>query len=136
MSSGRASYSSISLLTQVDYSCKNVLSWLYNLSSSEINLLHILLKSKEPLTLEAAANKMGRDKGTVFRALQKLVSLNFCTKQTRTLKAGGYYHVYKAVDIDVIQNGIEQRISEVQKALNRIRKNLREDILKITTMTE
>lgn len=132
MTSEKASYSSISLLMRTDSSCKDVFSCLYNLSSPEINLLDVLLKSKEPLTLECLANSLSKDKGTVFRGLQKLVSLNLCTKQARTLEAGGYYHVYNAVDIDTIQNGIEQRIREIQRALNRLRRKFREDIIKMT----
>ena len=35
-------------------------------------------------------------------------------------------------DIDIIENRTKQRIAEVQRALNRIRRNLREDMIKMT----
>ncbi|HET7345133.1 MAG TPA: helix-turn-helix domain-containing protein [Nitrososphaeraceae archaeon] len=121
---------SINMLTQVDSSCEDIFACLYNLSTSEINLLTILLKSKKPLTLEELSNKISRDKGTVFRSLQKLVSLDLCTKESKTLKGGGYYHLYSAVDIDTIEKNIELRIREIQRSLNRIVKKFRNDIEK------
>jgi predicted transcriptional regulator len=63
--------------------------------------------------------------------LQRLVGLGFATKQTKILKEGGYYHVYKAVDIETIEKGVDQRISEIQDALSRIRKSFRSDIKKM-----
>jgi predicted transcriptional regulator len=66
----------------------------------------------------------------VFRSLQKLVSLDLCTKESKTLKGGGYYHLYNAVDIDTIEKNIEQRIREIQRSLNRIIKKFRNDIEK------
>lgn len=123
----RPSYS-INMLTRFDSSCEDVFACLYNLSSSEINLVTILLKSREPLTLDVLSNRAGRDKGTVFRSLQKIVSLDLCTKESKTLKGGGYYHVYNAVDIITIEKNTEQRIREIQKSLNRIMKRFRSNI--------
>src|SRR5215831_10715619 len=104
MVSERAIYSSIRLLTKADCSCNDVFSCLYCLSPSEIDLLIILLKSKKELTLVNLAGRLRRNKGTVFRALQKLVSLNLCNKSAKSREAGGYYHVYEAVDIDTLEN--------------------------------
>jgi predicted transcriptional regulator len=123
----RPSYS-INMLTQFDSSYEDIFAYLYNLSTSEINLMTILLKSREPLTLESLANRISRDKGTVFRSLQKLVSLDLCTKESKTLKGGGYYHVYNAVEISRIEENTEHRIREIQKSLNRIMKKFRSNI--------
>jgi predicted transcriptional regulator len=116
------------MLTRIDSSCEDIFACLYNLSTSEINLLTILLKSKESLTLEDLTNKISKDKGTVFRSLQKLVSLDLCTKESRTLKGGGYYHVYSALDIDIIEKNTELRIREIQKSLNKIMRKFRSNI--------
>ena len=108
---------------------------MYSLSTSELNLLDILLKSEVSLTLENLAKKMNRDKGTVFRSLQKLVSLNLCIKEARNLDAGGYYHIYKASDLDSIERDIEKRIKEIGKSRNNIRKRIRRDIEKMATIS-
>ena len=118
-------------MTHLDSSCEDLFTCLYNLSSSDLNLLRILLKYKtqeEGFTLESLAKQTNKDKGTVFRSLQKLVVLDFCSKQAKIIKRGGYYHVYKAVDINRIEKSVDYRIREVQDSLNRIRKKFREDI--------
>src|SRR5215831_1746911 len=125
--------SSVSILTCIDSSCEDLFSCIYNLSSSDIHILSILLRTKKhsELTLEMLAKQVSRDKGTIFRSLQRLVGLGFATKQTKILKEGGYYHVYKAVDIETIEKCVDQRISEIQDALSRIRKSFRSDIKKM-----
>ena len=123
----RPSYS-INMLTRFDYSCEDVFACLYNLSTSEISLLAILLKSREPLTLESLSSRIKRDKGTVFRSLQKLVRLDLCTKESRTLKGGGYYHVYNAAEVNRIEKNTKQKIREIQKSLNIIMKKFRSNI--------
>jgi predicted transcriptional regulator len=123
--------SSISILTHLDSSCEDLFACLYNLSSSDLNLLRILLKyktQKEGFTLDSLAKQTNKDKGTIFRSLQKLVVLGFCTKHVKIPKEGGYYHVYKAVDINAIEKSVDYRIKEVQQSLNRIRKRFGEDI--------
>lgn len=131
MVSDRALYSSVKLLTKADCSCNDVFSCLYCLSPPEIDLLVLLLRSNKGMTLENLADRVKRNKGTVFRALQKLVSLNLCNKSAKTREAGGYYHVYEAVDIDTIENSTKQRIDEVQLGLTRIRRKIRHDIIKM-----
>jgi len=128
-------YYSINLLTHQNSSCEDVFACLYNLSTSDSNLLLLLLKYKKKeedgTTLGSIAKRMNKDKGTVFRSLQKLVSLGFCTKQTRIMKGGGYFHVYRAADITTIENNVDYRIREIEASLNRIRKKFKEDIKKM-----
>ncbi len=127
--------SSLSILTRIDCSCEDLFTCLYNLSALDIQILTILLRSKEHRapTLEYIRKQVDRDKGTVFRSLQKLVGLGFSTKQTMTLKKGGYYHVYEAVDINTIEKNVDQRLKEIEASLNKIRIRFRGDIKKIVT---
>lgn len=59
--------------------------------------------------------------------------MGFCTKQTRFLRQGGYYHVYSAADIGTIEKNVDERISNIQLSLNRIRRRFRVDIKKIVS---
>jgi predicted transcriptional regulator len=95
-------------------------------------MLTILLKQKKPRTLDEIARIADRDRGTAFRILQKLVSLGFCTKETMTPKEGGYYHLYSATSIDAIERATEQRVKEIQQALDLLMKKFREDIKQMT----
>jgi predicted transcriptional regulator len=111
-----------------DCTCKNLLECLYNLSSSDLDILVALLRSKEPLTLEIISKQLKKDKGTIFRSLQKLVSIGFCVKESRNLRSGGQYHTYRATSIDIIESATEHRLKEIQKSLSRLIKRFKEDI--------
>jgi predicted transcriptional regulator len=119
---------SINLFMDTDCTCKNLLECVYNLSSSDIDILIVLLRSKEPLTLEILSKQMRKDKGTVFRSLQKLVSIGFCVKENRNLRGGGQYHIYRTVSIDMIERATEHRIKEIQKSLSKLIRRFKEDI--------
>ena len=111
--------------------CKNLLECLYNLSSSDLDILVALLRSKEPLTLEIISKQLKKDKGTIFQSLQKLVSIGFCVKESRNLRSGGQYHTYRATSIDIIESATEHRLKEIQKSLSRLIKRFKGDIQQI-----
>jgi predicted transcriptional regulator len=119
---------SINLFMDTDCTCKNLLECLYNLSPSDLDILVTLLRSKEPFTLEIISKQLGKDKGTIFRSLQKLVSISFCVKESRNLRNGGQYHTYRATSIDIIERATEYRLKEIQKSLSTLLKRFKEDI--------
>lgn len=120
--------SSLNLIVTANATCKDLLSCLYDLSSSDMALLALLLRRAKPQSLDDLADSMGRDRGTVFRSLQKLVSLGFCTKETVNLKEGGYKHLYNTSGIEQIENSAERRVKEIQSSLNRLMKKFSQDI--------
>jgi len=128
--------SSLSIITANNATCKDLLSCLYDLSSSDMTILALLLREGKPKTLDELANSMDRDRGTVFRSLQKLVSLGFCTKQTVNLKEGGYKHLYNTAGIEQIERNAEQRIEEIQSSLGRLMKKFRQDIRSMAAPAE
>jgi predicted transcriptional regulator len=128
--------SSLSIITASNATCKDLLSCLYDLSSSDMALLAILLKEGKPRTLDELADSMDRDRGTIFRSLQRLVSLGFCTKQTVNLKEGGYRHLYSTTGVESIERNAEQRIEEIQSSLTRLMKKFRQDIRNMANPAE
>lgn len=80
------------------------------------------------MTLEELTRELDRDKSTVFRSLQKLVGLGICLKETRTIKEGGLYHVYSAIDIESFRLETEKRVKELEKSFNRILKKFQADM--------
>ena len=119
---------SFNILTSMNASCKDLFTCMHDLSPSDVNMLGILLRQNQPKTLDELATISNRDKGTAFRTLQKLVSLGFCTKEIMTLKEGGYYHLYSVSSIDAIERITEQRVREIQRALDLLMTKFRHDI--------
>ena len=70
--------------------------------------------------MEELARKADRDKSTIFRSLQKLVGLGICIKDTKTLKEGGYYHAYSAIDMESFRMETEKRVKELHESFDRL----------------
>jgi len=120
--------SPIKTITRVNSTVKDLFIYLYDLSSLELDLLFILIKNKKSMTLEELAKKVDRDKSSVFRSLQKLVGLGICIKETKTLKEGGYYHVYSAIDIESFKIETEKRVKELEDSFHRLLRKFEEDL--------
>jgi predicted transcriptional regulator len=88
------------------------------------------MKNKTSMTLEELAKEVDRDKSTVFRALQKLVGLGICNKETKTLKEGGYYHAYSAIDIESFKIETEKRVKELEDSFHRLLRKFEEDMVR------
>ena len=124
----------VAALTRINSTVKDLFVYLYNLSPLETDLLLLLmLNNKNPMTLEQVTNEVDRDKSTVFRSLQKLVSLGIVTKETRNVKEGGHYHVYNAIDIGTFKIETERRVKDLERSFHRILKKFEEDIEKMMT---
>ena len=84
-------------------SLKDLIMSLYDVTPLEFDLLFALIARKKATPLDVLSKEVDRDKTTVFRCLQKLVNLRICEKDTKTLKEGGWYHVYTAIDIELLK---------------------------------
>jgi predicted transcriptional regulator len=86
----------VNTLTRMNATVKDLFIQLYDLSPLDLEILFMLISKKndEPMTLDQISKEADRDRSTTFRSLQKLVGLGLCIKDTKTIKEGGYYHVY------------------------------------------
>jgi predicted transcriptional regulator len=124
--------SSIISITRVNSSVKDLISFVFNLSNLELEILLLLVKSNpQYVTLDGLSRKAARDKSTVHRSLQKLVNERVVHKETRTLKERGYYHIYRSVDHQSLKTETEKRIAEILKSFNRLLSNFEVDLEKI-----
>ena len=122
--------SPISAITRMNSTVKDLFIYLYDLSPLELDLLFFLIKNKKPLTMDELARKADRDKSTIFRSLQKLVGLGICIKDTKTLKEGGYYHAYSAIDMESFRMETEKRVKELHESFDRLLRKFEDDMEK------
>lgn len=118
---------------------KDLFIQLYDLSPLDLDILFMLIskKSEGPMTLEEVSKMTDRDRSTTFRSLQKLVTLGLCIKETKTIKEGGYYHVYSVVDMETFKIETERRVRDLQRSLDRLLKKFENDMQKaISSMYE
>ncbi|MCL5877637.1 MAG: hypothetical protein M1540_07490 [Candidatus Bathyarchaeota archaeon] len=107
---------SIQSLTKKNATCQDLLSCLYNLKPTDLEVLLTVAKN-EGSTLDEIAHKVQRDRSSIHRILSKLLTANLVTKQTKTLKGGGYYHCYTMLDPTLIKKHAKERVREITKSL-------------------
>ena len=106
----------INLLTRKGSSCTDLLTCLYNLKPSDLEVLLTLAKN-ENATLDQIAKIVQKDRSSVHRCLSKLVSINLVNRQSKSLKGGGYYHTYAMLDPATIKKHALERVKEITESL-------------------
>ncbi len=113
---------SIQLLTRSGATCSDLLSCLYNLKP--IDLQVFLKVAKNPnSTLDQIAELVQRDRSSTHRILAKLISADLVQKQTKTIKGGGYYHIYSAQEPERTKEHARHRVKEITESLESLIEN-------------
>lgn len=101
--------------------CHDLVQCAYNLNGFEVNVYNELVETG-PLRADELADKMGRDRSTVYRALQKMLTCGMVYRETRSIDRGGYYHVYRAISKDELkiklQNCVDDWYQRMQSVLD------------------
>jgi predicted transcriptional regulator len=118
---------SIQLLTRKSATCSDLLSCLYSLKAIDLEVFHEVAKN-ENSTLTQLAELVQRDRSSVHRCLSKLVSAGLVHKQSKTIKGGGYYHVYSMVEVSKIKEYARQRVKEITESLESLIENFESDL--------
>jgi len=76
--------------------CHDLVQCAFSLGDFEVAVYEDLLKSGQ-VRADELAIRIGKDRSTVYRALQKLMTCGMVYRETKSIERGGYYHVYKAI---------------------------------------
>ena len=96
--------------------CSTLLKHIFDLNKLDVKVYKDLTKSGE-IRVDILAKKLNRDRATVYRSLQKLISYGLCTREKHVIKTGGYYHVYSALDLDSIREKMKSCIEEWYRSM-------------------
>src|SRR5918995_3050229 len=122
---------SVNTLTRVNATVKDLFIQLYDLSPLDLDILFMLISKKNDgpmMTLDEVSKETDRDRSTTFRSLQKLVGLGLCVKETKTIKEGGYFHVYSATDMKTFRATTEQKVKELEATFHRLLRKFEDNI--------
>ena len=92
-------------------SCKDIVQCAFSLNDFEVDVFRAAARNG-PLRADELADRMGRERSAVYRALQKLMSCGMCVRETRSMEKGGYYHVYSAIDRTALKAKMELCVDE------------------------
>lgn len=94
------------------------------------------MAKKESATLDQVAEAVHRDRSSTHRCLSKLLSAGLVIKQSRTLKGGGYFHVYTAIEPAKIKQQARQKVREITEGLESLIDSFESDLTKHLHFTQ
>ncbi|MFW5924063.1 MAG: helix-turn-helix domain-containing protein [Halanaeroarchaeum sp.] len=95
-----------------DMQCEGLLECMHGLKTLDKEVFKVLTSAEEPLTVDEVADRVDRERSTAYRAVQRLLSAGFITKEQVNYEQGGYYHVYKPTDPDVIAEDMQRLLND------------------------
>lgn len=108
--------------------CENAIKCFFDLSSQDLKVYRELLE-RGPGTALEIGKRIGRDRSTAYRSASKLVDNHLAIKKVRNREGGGIFHVYEAMEPDMVQEMLKEAIEEwyvnVRSVLDRTALELR-----------
>ncbi len=87
-----------------------------DMSCFEMDVYVELLK-RSPISVDDLAEVLGKDKSTVYKALQNLLEKGFVKREYRILRGGGYKYLYKPVPFEEFRKEMMKSIDSWVKEL-------------------
>ncbi len=109
--------------TNKNICCDDVIQCIFELNKLDIKVYKTLKEIGETRA-NTLAKKLNKDRSTIYRSLQKLTCSELCTKNTKTITSGGYYHTYLCNSTKDAKEKIEQRIDNWYNKMKNTIKNL------------
>ena len=95
-----------------DMQCEGLLECMHGLKTLDKEVFKVLTSAEDPLTVDEIADRVDRERSTAYRAVQRLLSAGFITKEQVNYEQGGYYHVYKPTDPDAIAEDMQRLLND------------------------
>jgi predicted transcriptional regulator len=96
--------------------CDEVIKCIFDFNNLDINIYKTLIEEGE-ISAKDLANKLKKERSTVYRSLQKLTNCGLCLKITNKILAGGHYHTYKSIEPKLAKKKIESCINNWYKIM-------------------
>jgi len=104
------------------HTCHDLVQCAFSLAEFEVEVYYRLSQSG-PLRADELAAKMSKDRSTVYRSLQKLMTCGMVYRETKSIERGGYFHIYTAIGKDLLRERLERCVndwySHMQEVLSR-----------------
>ncbi len=99
----------INYLEQREKECEDILECIAGFGDLEKEIYLSMLEEDE-MTVDEVAEKVGKERSTVFRSLKTLLENDFVEKDTRGLDGGSYVNVYNAVPPQKVSQRMRERV--------------------------
>jgi len=96
--------------------CDDIIRCVFDFNDLDLNV-YKKLKEEGESRADDLAQKLKKERSTVYRSLQKLTSCGLCIKKTNKITTGGYYHTYSGIDIKLAKKKVESCIDDWYRSM-------------------
>ena len=97
---------------QQDMQCEGLLECIHGLKQLDKECFRVLVESGESLTIDEVARRVGRERSTAYRSIQRLLQAGFIQQDQINYDQGGYYHVYHPTDPSQIARDMQRLLND------------------------
>ncbi len=105
--------------------CSDVLHLILDLNELDMQIYRYLAVGKN--RADELAEKIGKDRSTIHRSLQKLISCGLCKRERHLLSGGGHYYIYTAVPPEIVKETVKSCIDGWYGKMNNALKNFNKE---------
>jgi len=100
--------------------CENLLECFHGLKPLDRRCFTTLVESDEPMTVDALAEAVDRERSTAYRSVQRLLQSGCIVKEQVNYDQGGYYHVYSPTDPGQVADEMQRTLNDWYAKMRRL----------------
>ncbi len=116
---------SMQAMLREDMECEGLLECFHGLKELDKRSFRALVEAAEPLTVDTLAERVDRERSTVYRSLQRLQQAGFVRKEQVNYDDGGYYHVFYPADADEVADEMQRMLNDWYAMMGQLIDNFR-----------
>ena len=95
-----------------DLECDGLIECLYELNDLDRECFTLLSEAERRLTIDEIAERVDRERSTVYRSVQRLLEAGLVQKKQINYDQGGYYHEYTITDPDSVADTMQEQLND------------------------
>lgn len=95
-----------------DMACEDLLECIHGLKRLDRRCYRTLVSADEPMTVDAVAEVIDRERSTAYRSIQRLLEAGLIEQRQETHDDGGYHHAYVPADPDLVADRMQRLLND------------------------
>ena len=107
----------LSFFESEEATCFDIIKALYSVTDSELEVL-VCVNINKPVSIKRLTELIPKDRATIARGLQRLMSIGIVKKEKRNLERGGYVYLYSSLSMDELRERLHGLIDRIGIRMN------------------
>lgn len=114
-------------MLEEDMECDGLLECFHGLKELDKHCFRELVESSDPMTVDELAERVDRERSTVYRSMQRLGKAGFVQQEQINYDSGGYYHVFYPSDANELADEFQRLLNDWYAMIGQLIGEFREE---------